>query len=200
MIAQIRGRLTQKTPGSVIVETNGIGYQLFVSLSTFYDLPDSDQSVQLYTHTHVRQDLLQLYGFSTPLEKELFQILISVSGIGPKLALNILSGISPQELLASLCSGDVARLLSVPGIGRKTAERMLIDLQEKARRIEYRVVLPRTERRRGDEIADDVLSALVNLGYKKSQAEKAVESVLRQGTEATLEEVLKASLKFLSTG
>lgn len=200
MIAQIRGRLTQKTPGSVIVEANGIGYQLFVSLSTFYDLPDSDQSVQLYTHTHVRQDLLQLYGFSTPLEKELFQILISVSGIGPKLALNILSGISPQELLASLCSGDVARLLSVPGIGRKTAERMLIDLQEKARRIEYRGVFPRTERRRADEIADDVLSALVNLGYKKSQAEKAVESVLRQGTEATLEEVLKASLKFLSTG
>jgi Holliday junction DNA helicase RuvA len=200
MIAQIRGRLTQKTPGSVIVEANGIGYQLFVSLSTFYDLPDSDQSVQLYTHTHVRQDLLQLYGFSTPLEKELFQILISVSGIGPKLALNILSGISPQELLVSLCSGDVARLLSVPGIGHKTAERMLIDLQEKARRIEYRGVFPRTERRRADEIADDVLSALVNLGYKKSQAEKAVESVLRQGTEATLEEVLKASLKFLSTG
>jgi len=200
MIAQIRGRLTQKNPGSVIVETNGIGYQLHVSLSTFYDLPEADQSVQLHTYTHVREDLLQLYGFSTPLEKELFQILISVSGIGPKLALNILSGISPQELLSSLCLGNVARLISVPGIGHKTAERMLLELQEKARRIESRVALPPTGRRRADEMVEDVLSALVNLGYRKSEAEKAVESVLRQGTGATLEEVLKASLRALSTG
>ena len=118
MIAQIRGHLVQKSPGSIIVEANGIGYQLFVSLTTFYDLPEFQQNVVLHTYTHVREDLLQLYGFSTPLEKELFQILIGVSGIGPKLAINILSGISPSELVQSLSSRDMARLLSIPGVGQ----------------------------------------------------------------------------------
>jgi Holliday junction DNA helicase RuvA len=182
------------------VEANGIGYQVFVSLNTFYELPASEQIVKLYTHTHVREDLLHLYGFSTPLEKELFQILIGVTGIGPRLAINILSGISPPELVRSLSSGDMARLLSVPGIGRKTAERMLLDLQEKARKIEFRSAFPPLDHRPADEMADDVVSALINLGYKKSQAEKAVESVLRQTPEMTLEKALKASLAVLSSG
>lgn len=200
MIAQIRGHLIQKSPGSIIVEANGIGYQLFVSLSTFYDLPEFQQNVMLHTYTHVREDLLQLYGFSTPLEKELFQILIGVSGIGPKLAINILSGISPSELVRSLGSGDMARLVSIPGVGRKTAERMVLDLQEKAQKIQSRGVYPQTVRPSADGMAEDVVSALVNLGYKRNQAEKAVESVLQQAPEITLEKALKESLRVLSTG
>ncbi len=135
MIAQIRGRLIHKEPGSVVVEANGLGYRVFVSLTTFYELPDLEQAVTLHTYTHVREDALQLFGFSTPLEKEMFQILIGVTGIGPKLALNILSGITPEELLHSLDQRDMNRLQSVPGIGRKMAERMVVDLQEKARKI-----------------------------------------------------------------
>ncbi len=199
MIAQIRGHLIQKSPGSIIVEANGIGYQLFVSLTTFYDLPEFQQNVVLHTYTHVREDLLQLYGFSTLLEKELFQILIGVSGIGPKLAINILSGISPSELVQSLSSRDMARLLSIPGVGRKTAERLLLDLQEKVLKIQARSVFPRMEPRSAAGMAEDVISALVNLGYKKSQAEKVVESVLRQTPEITLEKALKESLRVLST-
>jgi Holliday junction DNA helicase RuvA len=200
MIAQIRGHLIEKSPASVIVEASGIGYQLFISLTTFYDLPQSLQSVVLHTHTHVREDLLQLYGFSTLLEKELFQILIGVSGIGPKLAINILSGISPPELVRSLGSGDMARLVSIPGVGRKTAERMVLDLQEKAQKIQSRGVYPQTVRPSADGIAEDVVSALVNLGYKRNQAEKAVESVFQQTPEITLEKALKESLRVLSTG
>lgn len=200
MIAQIRGHLIHKSPGAIIVETNGIGYQLFVSLSTFCDLPETQQNVVLHTHTHVREDLLQLYGFSTPLEKELFQLLIGVSGIGPKLAINILSGISPPELVRSLSAGDMARLVSIPGVGRKTAERMLLDLQEKAQKVQARGALPRVDLRPADGITEDVVSALVNLGYKKNQAEKAVESVLRQAPEITLEKALRESLKVLSAG
>jgi holliday junction DNA helicase RuvA len=199
MIAQIRGRLIQKNPGSVVVETNGIGYQTYVSLMTFYELPDVGQDVRLHTHTHVREDLLQLYGFSTLLEKELFQILIGVSGIGPKLALNILSGIPSQELVQSLSSGDISRLLSVPGIGRKTAERMILDLQEKASRLTSRISPPRAERRPAEVMNEDIVSALVNLGYKKGQAEKVVERIFRQTPEINLEDALKASLQILST-
>jgi len=198
MIAQIRGQLIQKSPGLVIVETNGVGYQIYVSLNTFYDLPGIEQPVRVYTYTHVREDVLQLYGFSTPLEKELFQTLIGVQGIGPKLALNILSGISAPLLLESLGSGDVNRLLAIPGVGRKTAERMILDLKEKVPKLESRVSpIPRGIRPL-DELAEDVVSALVNLGYKKSQAEKTVESVCRQKPGLKLEEALKESLKVLS--
>jgi Holliday junction DNA helicase RuvA len=200
MIAQIRGFVVQKDPGSVIVEAGGVGYQLFVSLSTFYDLPELNEPVVLHAHTHVREDLLQLFGFSTLLEKDLFQILIGVSGIGPKLALNILSGISPQDLLRSLEGRDMNRLQSVPGIGRKIAERMMVDLQEKARKIESRWALPpRESPPPGGPASEDVISALLNLGYKKAQAEKAVESVFQQAPDLTLEKALKASLKILAT-
>jgi Holliday junction DNA helicase RuvA len=199
MIAQVRGRLIQKDPGSVVVEANGLGYQIFVSLTTFYDLPDPDQMITLFTHTHVREDLLQLFGFSTPLEKEMFQILIGVSGIGPKLALNILSGISPQQLLHSLDCRDMNRLQSVPGIGRKMAERMVVDLQEKARKIGIRVAPSFPRQRPADGLAEDVISALLNLGYKRGQAERAVETVIRQSPDLTLEKALKASLKILAT-
>lgn len=199
MIAQVRGRLIQKGPGSVVVEANGLGYQVFVSLTTFYALPELEQSVVLHTHTHVREDALQLFGFSTPLEKELFQILIGVTGIGPKLALNILSGIRPEELLQSLDQRDMNRLQAVPGIGRKMAERMVVDLQEKARKIESRWALPPQEKPPLEGVAEDVISALLNLGYKKGQAEKAVEIVFREDPDLNLEKALKAGLKILAT-
>jgi Holliday junction DNA helicase RuvA len=199
MIAQVRGRLIQKGPGSVVIEANGLGYQVFVSLTTFYELPELEQTVILHTHTHVREDALQLFGFSTPLEKELFQILIGVTGIGPKLALNILSGIRPEELLQSLDQRDMNRLQSVPGIGRKMAERMVVDLQEKARKMESRWALPPQEKPLLEGVAEDVISALLNLGYKKVQAEKAVEIVFRQDPDLNLEKALKAGLKILAT-
>ncbi len=199
MIAQIRGLIIQKEPGAVIVEAGGIGYQLFISLTTFYQLPELKETVTLHTHTHVREDLFQLFGFSTLLEKELFQILIGVSGIGPKLALNILSGITPEELLHSLDRRDMNRLVCVPGIGRKIAERMLVDLQEKARKIESRWSLAHPEKPPVEGVAEDIISALLNLGYKRGQAEKAVKDVLRQNPDLSLEKALKASLKILAT-
>ncbi|MCX5918534.1 MAG: Holliday junction branch migration protein RuvA [Deltaproteobacteria bacterium] len=198
MIAQIRGRLIHKEPGSVVVEANGLGYRVFVSLTTFYEIPDLEQTVILHTHTHVREDALQLFGFSSALEKELFQILIGVTGIGPKLALNILSGIAPEELLHSLDQRDMNRLQSVPGIGRKMAERMVVDLQEKARKIGSRIALAPSAARPTERWAEDVISALLNLGYKKGQAEKAVEMVFRQDPNLALEKALKESLKILA--
>jgi Holliday junction DNA helicase RuvA len=199
MIAQIRGRLIHKEPGSVVVEANGLGYRVFVSLTTFCELPDLELAVTLHTYTHVREDALQLFGFSTPLERELFQVLIGVTGIGPKLALNILSGIAPGELLQALEQRDMNRLQSVPGIGRKTAERMVVDLQEKARKISTRMALQPAEPRPTDGLAEDVISALLNLGYRKGQAEKAVEMVFRQAPDLTLEKALKESLKILAS-
>ncbi|MGQ9695070.1 MAG: Holliday junction branch migration protein RuvA [Thermodesulfobacteriota bacterium] len=200
MIAQIRGQLIEKNPGSIIIETNGVGFQVFISLHTFYDLPEIDQPVRIYTYTHVREDALQLYGFSTLLERELFQILLSVSGIGPKLALNILSGISASVLLKSLSMGDSNRLLSIPGVGRKMAERMILDLREKVAKLELRPALLPSRNRVPDQISEDVVSALINLGYKKNEAEQAVKKVLAGKEEKKLEEVLKDSLQILSKG
>lgn len=200
MIAQISGQLIEKTPGSATIETNGLGFHVFISLHTFYDLPEIDQPVRLYTYTHVREDALQLYGFSTLLERELFQILLSVSGIGPKLALNILSGISAPLLLKSLSMGDLPRLISIPGVGRKMAERMVLDLREKVAKLELRPSLLPGRNRVPEQIREDVVSALINLGYKKNEAEQAVKKVLAEKKEEKLEEVLKASLQILSQG
>ena len=141
---------------------------------------------------------MQLFGFSTPLEKELFEILIGVSGIGPKLAINILSGISPRELVDALERRNVDRLIAVPGIGRKIAERMLIDLQEKARKMASRWAVPVVEKKVSEGIADDVVSALVNLGYKRNQAERAAENALQANPEIPLEKALKETLKLLA--
>ncbi len=200
MIARIQGQVIEKRPGVLVVETNGIGYRIQVSLTTFYDLPELGEPVCLHTYTYVREDALQLYGFITSLEKELFQVLIGVSGIGPKLALNILSGIAPAALLAALSSGDLGRLVSIPGIGRKTAERMILELREKVQKMESRHAGPGAGPQPKADTSEDVISALVNLGYKRGQAEKAVESVLKQIPGAKLEEALKESLRVLSAG
>jgi len=200
MIALIRGQLVEKRPGVVIIETQGIGYQVFVSVNTLFDLPEMAETVHLHIHMHVREDLLQLFGFSTLLEKEIFQILISVSGIGPKLALNILSGIAPDELLASLQSENLNRLMAIPGVGRKTAERLVFDLKEKVREIALRGESVPEKKKPKDQMAEDVISALVNLGYKKNQAERVVEQVWQQQPEASLEEILRESLRALALG
>jgi Holliday junction DNA helicase RuvA len=196
MIAQICGRLVHKSPEEIIVDCNGVGYGVRVPLSTFYELPDIGAEVVLRVHTHVREDALHLYGFLTRKEKELFGLLIGVSGVGPRLAINVLSGIATHDLERALQEGDLLSLTRIPGVGRKTAERMLLELKDK-------VSAPGAGVATGIPIRDrkikDALSALVNLGYQKGIAEEAVRDCMRQrGEELSLEELLKESLRLLA--
>ena len=200
MIAHIQGFLQFKSPEYLVIDVDGIGYQVHVPLSTFYDLPQLGSTVSLHIHTHVREDALQLYGFQSPEEKALFVRLISISGIGPRLAINILSGISPAELVDCLIQNNLARLISVPGVGRKTAERIMVELRDKVSSLAlgHDVTVP--ARTAADEaMIEDALSALLNLGYKKGVAQRAIENARKrlQG-EITLESLLKESLRSLS--
>jgi Holliday junction DNA helicase RuvA len=195
MISLIRGRLAGKSPGEIIVDCNGVGYGIRVPLSTFYELPELNEEVLLQVYTHVREDALHLYGFLTPKEKELFCLLIGVSGVGPRLAINCLSGISARDLEQALHDGDLLGLTRIPGIGRKTAERMLVELKDKVG--SPGVTTGGVLRQAG--VASDALSALVNLGYMKSVAEQTIRDCLRQKeTEPSLEELLKESLRLLA--
>ncbi|MBW1730505.1 MAG: Holliday junction branch migration protein RuvA [Deltaproteobacteria bacterium] len=199
MIAHITGQLFRKTTQSVIIEAGGIGYEVFVPLSTFYALPEQDETVSLHIYTHVREDALLLFGFSSRLEKELFLMLISVSGIGPKLAVNILSGIGPQELLDAMAKGDANRLQTIPGVGKKTAERIVLELKEKAIRLGGE-----REEAQGpaaavdDALCSDALSALVNLGYSAKAAKKAVDKARQTVNNNSLELLIKEALRVLS--
>lgn len=202
MIASISGRLTHKSPEFLIIDVNGIGYRIIVPLTTYYKLPEINNSVSLYTYTHVREDALMLFGFLTYEEKELFKKLIGVSQIGPKLAVNILSGISAKELKEAIAKGDIVRLTSIPGVGRKTAERIVLELKDK---IEFIVedtqpsAVSRQLSVRRDPLFEDAVSALVNLGYKKGMAEDAVKQARgRQGEKTDIEGLIKESLKILS--
>jgi Holliday junction DNA helicase RuvA len=195
MISQIRGRLASKSPGEIIVDCNGVGYGIRVPLSTFYELPELHEEVLLEVYTHVREDALHLYGFLTSKEKELFCLLIGVSGVGPRLAINCLSGIAARDLEQALHDGDLLGLTRIPGIGRKTAERMLVELKDKVGT--PGVTTGGVLRQAG--VASDALSALVNLGYMKSMAEQVIRDCLRQReTEPSLEELLKESLRLLA--
>ena len=192
MIAKVRGTLDHKAPGEVIVDVGGVGYQLFTALSVFYRLPDVGQPVTLLVYTHVREDALQLFGFFDPAEKQAFMLLTGVSGIGPRLALNILSGMAAGELLGALRDGDVARLVTIPGVGKRLADRMIVELRD---RID---ALPDAAPTAADPgVRRDALSALVNLGYRRADAERAVRQVLSEGA-AELETVLKEALRMLS--
>lgn len=193
MIAKISGALDQKVPGEVIVDVGGVGYHVFIPLSVFYRLPEVGREVSLYIHTHLREDALQLFGFLEKEEKRVFLLLNSVTGIGPKLALNILSGIPAEELARALKDGDQPRLLSIPGVGKKLAERMIVELRDKF------LALPIEEAGRsgGSQVMRDAVSALVNLGYRQGDAEKSVREITRNG-EKTLPEVLKEALRRLS--
>ena len=198
MIALIRGTLAYKSIDHVIIDVSGVGYRLFIPLSTFYSLPDKGE-ILLFTHTHVREDSLLLYGFLTLEEKNLFVTLIGISGIGPKLAVNILSHIPAGELKKAIAAGDVKRLSTLPGIGKKTAERLVLELKDKvgpatgpATSAETR---PVTDTAAGDLIGD-VISALVNLGYKENQARKVLEN-MELASDLSMEDVLKGALKVL---
>jgi len=197
MIAQLTGELSHRSPEQVILDVGGVGYRLQIPLSTFYALPESGK-VQLRVHTHVKEDAINLFGFLTDSEKDLFALLISVSGVGPKLAITTLSHIPTDELAMALCQGDIPRLVAIPGIGKKSAERLVLELQDKAARfaIEGTVSASESSLSSDESSHQDALSALVNLGYKETLARKALKS-LKIAPATPLEEILKAALQIL---
>jgi holliday junction DNA helicase RuvA len=197
MIASLRGTILDKQPNLIIVDVQGVGYEVHVPLSTYYDVGDIGTDVALRIHTHVREDALHLYGFLTPLEQQLFERLIGISGIGPKLAVAVLSGIEPGELVVAVQRADVARLTGIPGIGRKTAERIVLELKDRLARLSVPDVDHVAAVPAGDRVRDDVLSALQNLGYHRPLAEKAVDSTLPSTGTPSFERALKAALREL---
>ncbi|MCK4535618.1 MAG: Holliday junction branch migration protein RuvA [Desulfuromonadales bacterium] len=198
MIALVKGDLAYKSVDHVIIDVNGVGYRLFIPLSTYYTLPENGQ-VQMFVHTHVREDALQLYGFLTVEEKEMFATLIGISGVGPKLAVNVLSHISVVDLETAIAHGDVKRLSSLPGIGKKTAERLVLELKDKLRatgRTGQASVAPANLSGLRLDPLNDVISALINLGYKEAQARKILES-MEIAPDTPMEDILKGALKVL---
>ena len=198
MIAQLTGTLTHKSPVFLIVDVNGVGYQVFSSLTTYYRLPKPGDRVSLRIHTHLREEALKLYGFLQEEELVLFEKLIGISKVGPKLALAILSGMSAQELVAAVMNRDIEKLNGIPGVGRKTAERLTLEMKDKLSDMEIQTAAPQTTSGCSG-VVEDALSALINLGYKKPQAEKALASLTRNnGKEMSLESLIKESLTILS--
>ncbi len=198
MIAHLKGKLTHKSPVEISIDVNGIGYQVFVPLSTFYALPELGDEVFLSVHTHMREESLKLFGFYTFDEKMIFEKLITINKVGPKLALTILSGMSPAELFSTIESNDIGRLSAIPGIGRKTAERLILEMRDKmdGLSLEFATIKDSSPH---NGLFDDALSALVNLGYKKSQAENALKKVWeKEETESSIESLIKKSLNLLS--
>jgi Holliday junction DNA helicase RuvA len=195
MIGSISGILDTKAPGEITVDVGGVGYQIFIPLSVFYRLPEPGDKVRLYIHTHLREDALQLFGFLEPEEKQVFLLLNSVAGIGPKLAVTILSGIPADDLARALKEGDQARLQSIPGVGKKLAERMVVELRDKA--VATRPPEASAAANGGSEISRDAVSALVNLGYRRADAEQAVREIAPKHG-GNLADVLKEALRRLS--
>jgi Holliday junction DNA helicase RuvA len=195
MIAHLRGKLLAKHPNQAIIESGGVGYDVTISVPTFSDLPAAGAEVALHIHTHVREDAIALYGFLRPAEKLLFEKLITVSGIGPTLAIKILSGMAADEMVGAIRGNDVARLTRIPGIGRKTAQRMVLELRDK---------LPEAGPATAPAVhalsttEEDVLSALVNLGYQRAAAEKALSAVAKNGDGASFDQMFRAVLSRLS--
>jgi Holliday junction DNA helicase RuvA len=200
MIAYLSGTLFSKNPQSLVVDINGVGYQIFIPLSTFYQLPDEMEKVGLHVYTHVREDTLQLFGFQTEMEKEVFLLLISVSGIGPKVALNILSGMGYEEILSAIVRADSERIASIPGVGKKTSQRITLELKEKASKLVggIEVALDQKPEIRDKEIYEDALSALINLGYPSKAAKRAIEAALGKDQEMNIEALLKEALRNLA--
>ena len=200
MIARVNGKLIFKSPESAVVDVGGVGYEVFIPLSTFYKLPELFEPVALNVHTHLKEDAIQLFGFLTREEKQVFQLLIGVTGVGPKLARNILSGIAVADLVASISDGNRARLSTIPGIGAKSAERLILELRDKVKEL-----AAATGKSAGgalsskDTIGGDVVSALNNLGYRNPQAEDALRKARESlGADAAFERLLKETLKLLS--
>jgi holliday junction DNA helicase RuvA len=206
MIAYLSGTLLSKQATSAIVDVGGVGYDVAIPLSTFYELGEVGAPVQLRIYTHVREDSLQLFGFKTARERELFLQLISVSGVGPGLAIKLLSGMNADEMVASIRTNNLARLVSIPGVGRKTAERLVVDLRDKIAALSSPALEEEFAAKAAaagaptsaDSIRNDALSALANLGYQKSAAEKAVTKAVDEGGELSVEVILRRSLRSLA--
>jgi Holliday junction DNA helicase RuvA len=192
MIARLAGTVLEKQPDRVVLDVRGVGYLVSISFQTYQELPAAAAETALWIHTHVREDAFSLFGFATEKERRLFEMLIGVSGVGPKLALTLLSGIPAAELIAALARGDAKRLTSVPGIGRKTADRLALELREKAEKLHTPA-----EPLSGID-PEDVVSALVNFGYKKGEADRAVEAISRRGAPPEFADFLKEALSALS--
>ena len=194
MIGRLTGRLASKAPDHVLLEVGGVGYLVHIPLSTFYDLPEQESPASLWIHTHVREDALALFGFLTEREKSLFLLLLGVTGIGPRVALTVLSGMPPADLVEALRNKDSRKLVAVPGVGKKTADRMVLELADKVANL-----APETPAGETAAVsADDVVSALVNLGYRRAEAERAVDAISRTGPPKDFGEFLKEALKRLT--
>ncbi|MBE7515863.1 MAG: Holliday junction branch migration protein RuvA [Chloracidobacterium sp.] len=199
MIAHLSGKIIEKTTDAIVVDVAGVGYEVSVPLSTFYELGEAGSRVSLRIHTHVREDAIVLFGFSTASERDLFLRLISVQGVGPKLAITILSGVSAEDLAHAIRTDNFARLTSIPGVGKKTAERLVLELRDKLAEIgrdaRPAAGISDTE---GGKAFDDALSALVNLGYQRTAAEKALQQAVKGGTEISVQKLLRAALQLLA--
>jgi Holliday junction DNA helicase RuvA len=206
MIAHLSGTLLSKQATSVIVDVGGVGYDIAIPLSTFYDLGEIGEPVQLRVYTHVREDALQLYGFKTARERELFLQLISVNGVGPGLAIKLLSGMNADEMIASIRTNNLVRLVAIPGVGRKTAERLVVDLRDKIAALSSPALEEEFAAKAAVEGApttteamrNDAMSALANLGYQKAAVEKAVKNAVDEGGELSVEVILRRSLRSLA--
>jgi Holliday junction DNA helicase RuvA len=201
MIAYLSGKLLEKQTNTAIVDVGGVGYEVSIPLSTFYELGDVGSDVSLRIYTHVREDAIQLFGFKTLRERDLYLRLISVQGIGAKSGITMLSGMSADEIIMAIRTNDLARLTSIPGVGRKTAERLVIELRDKVSELSgdgtaldaaSRTALP------ADAVFEDALSALVNLGYQRAAAEKALNQAAQEGTEISVQKLLRRSLQILA--
>ena len=196
MIAFLRGRVINKQPNRVVVDVGGVGYEVHVPLSTFYEVGDDGAEVSLRVYTHVREDTFQLYGFLTDLERQVFERLIGISGIGPKLAIAVLSGMDCREVIVAVQRADVARLTGIPGIGKKTAERIVLELKDRLTQLAVPAVVGAPPPSTGDRLRADLLSALQNLGYHRQQVERVIKSVTPT-SEVPFEQALRDALREL---
>lgn len=202
MIASLTGKLLEKDASFAVIDVNGVGYEVSIPLSTFYLLGDEGSDVSLRTYTYVREDTLQLFGFSSKAERSLFLKLIAVSGIGPKLAVSMLSGMSPEEIVGAIRAENIAAITSIPGVGRKTAERIVIELRDKIAEFTEQAAAAAAGAASAEasdpDVFEDALSALVNLGYKQKAAERELRKAVREGTEMSVQKLLKRSLQLLA--
>ena len=202
MIASLTGRLAFKAPTHLVLDVHGVGYEVFIPLSTYYGLPNLSESTSLSVHTHVREDAIQLFGFLTSQEKDAFVLLTSVSGVGPKLALSVLSALPVSSLVSAIQLGDVEKLTTVPGIGNKSASRLVLELKDKVEKLHPGLASASEAPRQGhDATFDDALSALVNLGYRPQDAKEALKQVKKSNAESiVLKDMIRESLKELARG
>ena len=198
MIAHLKGELIEKSPVSLVVDVQGVGYEVFIPLTAYYNLPECGTTVSLYIHTRIQEDSLKLFGFVNETDKQMFELLTRISKVGPKIALAFLSGMTAQELTQAVFNDDISTLSAIPGVGRKTAERLALELKDKLSELNLQPEAVTTHNTPGGGIKDDAVSALVNLGYKKAAAEQALKKVWRDEAKPSLEELIRDSLNCLS--